>query len=282
MPREAARYCLEEAGLAAAKIDAVAFPYAPISIGSNARWHYAKRHWYAPDRALDAIFNGNRRFRRNRARVTALGEVLGVDWERTTFEPVEHHLAHASSAYHLSGFGGRTAVLGVDGKGEYATTFFGVGEGGAIRRIREFYDPDSLSGGLWCAHRVPWLRNARWRVQVDGDGPLRRPRQRFDFAPLLGCRDRGRSRRYAAGEYRGPPALPRREPRALFRSRPGKAARAAAARRRGGRTLHSPRRSHAACLRGCLPGAHRPLSGRCALGHPSSSLRGAGVRSTSS
>jgi carbamoyltransferase len=34
----------------------------------------------------------------------------------------------------------------VDGKGEYATTFFGYGENGKIHRIKEFYDPDSLSG----------------------------------------------------------------------------------------------------------------------------------------
>ncbi|MCY3621492.1 MAG: carbamoyltransferase [Gammaproteobacteria bacterium] len=188
MPREAARYCLEEAALAAAEIDAVAFPYAPISIGSNARWHYAKRHWYAPDRALDAIFNGNRRFRRNRARVTALGEELGIDWSRTTFEPVEHHLAHASSAYHLSGFEGRTAVLGVDGKGEYATTFFGVGEGGAIRRIREFYDPDSLSGVYGALTEYLGFQMLDGEYKLMGMAPYGDP-QRFDFAPLLGCRD---------------------------------------------------------------------------------------------
>ena len=188
MPREAARYCLAEAGLAAAQIDAVAFPYAPVSIASRARWHYAKRHWYAPDRALGAIFNGNRRFRRNRARVTALGEELGIDWSRTTFEPVEHHLAHASSAYHLSGFEGRTAVLGVDGKGEYATTFFGVGEGGTIRRIREFYDPDSLSGVYGALTEYLGFEMLDGEYKLMGMAPYGDP-QRFDFAPLLGCRD---------------------------------------------------------------------------------------------
>ena len=188
MPREAARYCLEEAGLAAAEIDAVAFPYAPVSIFSPARWHYAKRHWYAPDRALDAIFNGNRRFRRNRAKVTALGEGLGVDWSRTTFAPVEHHLAHASSAYHLSGFEGRTAVLGVDGKGEYATTFLGVAEGGAIRRIREFYDPDSLSGVYGALTEYLGFEMLDGEYKLMGMAPYGDP-QRFDFAPLLGCRD---------------------------------------------------------------------------------------------
>ena len=188
MPQQAAQYCLEEAGVAAAQIDAVAFPYAPISIRSNARWHCAKRHWYAPDRALDAIFNGNRRFRRNRARVAALGEDLGIDWSRTTFEPVEHHLAHASSAYHLSGFEGRTAVLGVDGKGEYATTFFGVGEGGVIRRIREFYDPDSLSGVYGALTEYLGFEMLDGEYKLMGMAPYGDP-QRFDFAPLLGCTD---------------------------------------------------------------------------------------------
>lgn len=188
MPREAARYCLDEAGLAAAEIDAVAFPYAPISIGSIARWHYARRHWYAPDRALDAIVNGNRRFRRNRARVTALGEELGIDWSRTRFEAVEHHLAHASSAYHLSGFEGRAAVLGVDGKGEYASTFFGLGEGGAIRRIREFYDPDSLAGVYGALTEYLGFEMLDGEYKLMGMAPYGDP-QRFDFAPLLGCRD---------------------------------------------------------------------------------------------
>ncbi len=148
LPERAARYCLDEAGLEADQVEVVAFPYAPISLRSPGRWHYARRHWYAPDRALDALLNGNRRFRRNRGRILELGTRLGVDWQRTEFVPVEHHLAHASSAYHLSGFvdEGRSAIMGVDGKGEYATTFFGYGDAGRIVKLKEFYDPDSLSG----------------------------------------------------------------------------------------------------------------------------------------
>ena len=187
MPLEAARYCLQEAGVSPARIDAVAFPYAPISIFSPARWHYAWRHWYAPDRALDAIFNGNRRYRRNRARVTALGGELGIDWSRTDFAPVEHHLAHASSAYHLSGFE-EAAVLGVDGKGEYATTFFGVGEKGAINRIHEFYDPDSLSGVYGALTEYLGFEMLDGEYKLMGMAPYGDP-SRFDFAPLVGCTD---------------------------------------------------------------------------------------------
>lgn len=143
-PYEAARFCLSQAGVKPEDVDIVAFPYGEIPLSTNARWHYAKRHWYAPDRALDAIFNGNRRFRRNRDKSLALMADLGLS--NAKFVPVEHHLAHASSAYHLSGFKEKTAIVGIDGKGEYATTFFGYGEHGKIHKIKEFYDPDSLGG----------------------------------------------------------------------------------------------------------------------------------------
>ncbi len=150
LPYESAKFCIEYAGIAPEDIDVVAIPFAPISILEPARWHFAKRYWYAPDRALDAIFNGNRRYRRYKNKVTWLLEQLGINPKKVKLESVEHHLAHASSAYHCSGFKEKTAIMGIDGKGEYATTFFGYGENGKIHKIKEFVDPDSL-GGLYGA-----------------------------------------------------------------------------------------------------------------------------------
>ncbi len=149
-PLEAARFCMKQAGIDPGDIDVVAMPYAKIPLTSPARWHYARRHWYAPDRALMALFAGNRRFYRNVRMAHRLMDDLGIDRNKTELVPVEHHLAHASSAYHLSGFAGKCAIVGIDGKGEYATTFFGYGESGRIHKIKEFYDPDSL-GGLYAA-----------------------------------------------------------------------------------------------------------------------------------
>jgi carbamoyltransferase len=144
MPLEAARFCLQYAGIRPGDVDVVAFPFARIPLTTPARWHYASRYWYAPDRSLDAIFNGNRHYRRNKRRVRDLLDKLHISWDKVEFDAVEHHLAHASSAYHLSGFKEKTAILGIDGKGEYATTFFGYGEAGEIHKLKEFYDPDSL------------------------------------------------------------------------------------------------------------------------------------------
>jgi carbamoyltransferase len=190
MPLEAARYCLAEAGINGSDVDVVAFPYAPISLLSPARWHYAKRYWYAPDRSLDALLNGNRRFRRNRQRVLEAGGELGIDWQRTEFVPVEHHLAHASSAYHLSGFSGKTAILGVDGKGEYATTFFGYGENGVIHKIKEFYDPDSLSGVYGAITEFLGFEMLDGEYKVMGMAPYGDAR-RHDLGRLIRRRGKG-------------------------------------------------------------------------------------------
>ena len=150
MPYESAKFCLEQAGITPADVDVVAIPFAPISILEKARWHYAKRYWYAPDRALDAILMGNRRYKRYYKNIQWCLEQLGFDLKKIKIEPVEHHLAHAASAYLCSGIKEKTAIMGIDGKGEYATTFFGYGENGKIHKIKEFYDPDSL-GGLYGA-----------------------------------------------------------------------------------------------------------------------------------
>ena len=185
MPLHAARYCLREAGLKPGDVDVVAFPFAKVSIFGRARWHYAARYWYAPDRALDALFNGNRRYRRNVRKVKGLLDELGINWADIEFDAVPHHLAHASSAYHLSGFEGRTAILGIDGKGEYATTFFGYGEAGRIHKIGEFYDPDSL-GQLYASFtEYLGFEMLDGEYKVMGMAPYGDP-DRYDLSRLTG------------------------------------------------------------------------------------------------
>jgi len=107
MPYEAAKFCLEFAGLKPGDVQIVAIPFAPISLAEKARWHYAKRYWYAPDRSLDAILTGNRRYFRYKKRIEWCLQQLGFDLKKVEIVPVEHHLSHASSAYHCSGFSTR-------------------------------------------------------------------------------------------------------------------------------------------------------------------------------
>jgi len=185
LPYEAAAWCLDFANVKPSEVDYVAFPFAPISLTSPARWHYAKRYWYAPERALDALLNGNRHYRRNRKKVLELMKRLHLDISRTPFVPVEHHLAHASSAYHLSGFStGKTAILSIDGKGEYATTFLGYGEHGKIHKIKEFYDPDSLGGIYGAMTQYLGFEMLDGEFKVMGMAPYGDP-AKYDLSDLV-------------------------------------------------------------------------------------------------
>jgi len=183
-PYEATRFCLEQAGIKAKDVDLVGFPYAKIPLTSAARWHYAKRHLYAPDRALTAVFAGNRRYYRNIKKLNQLVKDLGI--VNAQIKPIEHHLAHASSAYHLSGFKEKTAILGIDGKGEYASTFFGYGENGKIHKIKEFYDPDSLGGVYGALTEFLGFEMLDGEFKVMGMAPYG-DSKRFDFSRLIDC-----------------------------------------------------------------------------------------------
>ena len=138
--------CMQIARVNPADISQVAIPFAPISLFTKARWHYAYRHWYAPDRAIDSLLNGNRRYRRYIVELKELLEKLHIPADKVKIVPVEHQLAHASSVYHLDEREGRTAIFCNDSKGEYSNIFLGYGENGKIVKVKEFYNPDSLCG----------------------------------------------------------------------------------------------------------------------------------------
>ncbi len=81
---------------------------------------------------------------------------------------VEHHDAHAASAYYASGFN-QAHVLSVDRAGDFRSAVLYHGEGNRMTRVRELYYPDSL-GDLYNRvtellgfearsdeHKVQWL-----------------------------------------------------------------------------------------------------------------------------
>ena len=182
-------FCLKHDGLKPRDVQAVAIPFAPISIFSPARWHFAARHLYAPDRALTALLNGNRRYRRNVHNVFAMLEKIGIEPRKIKFFPVEHHLAHASSAYHISGYTD-AAIMSIDGVGEYCTTWFGVGEGGNIRCLKEFFAPDSLGGMFGAVTEFLGFEMLDGEFKVMGMAPYG-DAGKFDVKQLIRWNERG-------------------------------------------------------------------------------------------
>jgi len=143
-PSMAARFCLECAGLFPRDIDIVAFPFSAESQTKN-RKEYAKRIFsHNPIRAIRAYTEHSRKINKKRAFLKKALLETGFDLSKTKIVEVDHHLAHASSAFHLSGFE-RAAILSLDGAGEYTSTLIAEGmPDGSIRELKSFVEPDSL------------------------------------------------------------------------------------------------------------------------------------------
>jgi len=145
-PRLAAEFCLGEAGLKWADLDAVAFyekpivkfartletflAVAPRGLGSFLR---TMPNWFAEKLDIPG---------------TLRRELPGLP-ASTPALFTTHHQAHAASAYLPSPFDS-SAILTVDGVGEYATTTIGRGTGGAIELLKELRFPHS-AGLLYSA-----------------------------------------------------------------------------------------------------------------------------------
>ena len=137
-PREAARYCLAEAGIPASGLDAVVFYEKPLLKFERLIETY-----------LEIAPRGLSSFRRAgplwmKERLYAEREIRsGLGGYAGKLLYTEHHEAHAASAYYPSPFN-EAAILTVDGVGEWATATIGVGRGAELELLEEMRFPDSL------------------------------------------------------------------------------------------------------------------------------------------
>lgn len=100
----------------------------------------------------------------------------------------KHHLSHAGSAFHVSGFD-KANILTIDGMGETESTFMGVGEGNSITQLRNYQWPDSL-GNLYAAFTsylgfIP--HSHEWKVM----GLASYGRPIYDLAGILDFKQNG-------------------------------------------------------------------------------------------
>lgn len=131
LPSAALRYCLAESGLCITDIDCVAYYEDPKKKLARQLWMGLPGLRPGMDAAkkLDA------------GRVEReIRELFGFEGR---IELVDHHLAHAASAYFFSGFP-EAALFTVDGVGEWTTTAYGRAHDAEIELFEEVHFPDSL------------------------------------------------------------------------------------------------------------------------------------------
>ncbi len=142
-PLESIKYCLAEANLKPEDIDAVAFPWS-FKEFNRKKWRYAARTVFSePSRAYEILTEASKNNAGVKRSVLAILDGLGFNIAPEKIHFIEHHIAHASSAYYLSGYDS-AAIMSIDGSGEFTSVLFARGVGGRIEKIKEIDLPDSL------------------------------------------------------------------------------------------------------------------------------------------
>jgi carbamoyltransferase len=137
-PSHAIGYCLREAGISLSDISHVA-------VNQDSRANLFRKIAYIatqrPDLRIIASRLKNRRARQG------VRELLATHFPDSGFNgqvhPIEHHLAHLSSAFHVSPFQA-AVVASIDGFGDFSSAAWGVGFGRDIHIDGRVYFPHSL------------------------------------------------------------------------------------------------------------------------------------------
>jgi carbamoyltransferase len=137
-PKQAIQYCLDMGGIKGQDLDYVVFfekPFRKLDRILQTVLATYPQSWKVFRESmvtwvLDKLWVGS-----------TLQQELGVPKEKVLFS--EHHLSHAASAYLCSPFE-ESAILTVDGVGEWVTATFGTGKGNDIRLFKQMDFPHSL------------------------------------------------------------------------------------------------------------------------------------------
>ena len=143
-PTNAIKYCLEEGGLSIDELDAIVFYDKPLlKFERLLETYYA----FAP-RGLASLLKAipvwlNEKMFLKKLIFDGLKEIEQYDKKKVKLLFPEHHLSHAASAFFASPYK-KSAILTIDGVGEWNTTTIGFGRGNKIEIKKELNFPHSV------------------------------------------------------------------------------------------------------------------------------------------
>lgn len=143
-PINSIKYCLEEAGLTIDELDAVVFydkPLLKFERLIQTYYSFAPKGLVSFLKAIPVWLNEKMFLKRNI--YNGLAEIENYDKKKLKLLFTEHHLSHAASAYYPSNFE-NSAILTIDGVGEWTTTSIGLGQGNQIKLLKEMHFPHSV------------------------------------------------------------------------------------------------------------------------------------------
>lgn len=142
LPQEAIAFCLASGGLDdITDVDFIGYSFEPEHRLQKNTHH---QHSYSLPPGDFGSLDGEQRFYQSHRRVEQQIRSMGFQGR---FVYLDHHECHAASAFFVSGYD-NSAVMVVDGIGEFETTSFFHGIGTRLHKLNHFEFPHSL-GLLW-------------------------------------------------------------------------------------------------------------------------------------
>ena len=143
-PVNAIKYCLDEAGFEIDELDAIVFYDKPLlKFERLLETYYA----FAPKGLVSflksiPVWLREKMFLKDLI-YKGLREIGSFDKSKLNLLFPEHHLSHAASAFFASSFE-ESAILTIDGVGEWTTASIGIGKGNKIEILKELRFPHSV------------------------------------------------------------------------------------------------------------------------------------------
>lgn len=147
-PANSIKYCLEFAGLTIDELDAVVFydkPFLKFERLLQTYYAFAPKGLVSFLKAIPVWLNEKMFLKRNI--YLGLREISEYDKSKLKLLFTEHHLSHLASAYYPSNYQlhyENSAILTIDGVGEWTTASIGIGTQNQIKIIKEFSFPHSV------------------------------------------------------------------------------------------------------------------------------------------
>lgn len=145
-PKLALQHCFQETGISPAIVGAVA-------ISKNPNAHLIRKILFTLTHKPDPrfLFSRLQVFSRTSRFIQEVRETLHISPAsfRAKLFQVEHHIAHVSSSFFLSGFN-RAAFLSLDGLGDFSSAMWGIGDRNQLHVMDRIYFPHS-AGFLYTA-----------------------------------------------------------------------------------------------------------------------------------
>ncbi len=143
-PKKAVEYCLQEAGLTLKELDAVVFydkPFLKFERLLETYYAFAPKGFLSFIKAIPVWLN--EKIFLKKLIFDHLKEIQTFDKRKLKILFPEHHLSHAASAFYVSPFKS-SAILTIDGVGEWSTASIAYGDGEQIKLLKELDFPHSV------------------------------------------------------------------------------------------------------------------------------------------